>query len=64
MTDRDMPTPPNNQSEAGGATHSDHDYRAITWDEGEPMDEWHYTHRRAWILQNELLEKGHPDLVN
>jgi hypothetical protein len=59
-----MPDPPDNQAEAASSSGSDHDYRMIEWDEGKPLDEWHYTHRRAWILQNELLEKGHPDLVN
>jgi len=54
---------PDNQAEAGGAT-TDIDYRSVSWDEGEPPEEWHYSHRRAWILENELLEKGHPDLVN
>jgi uncharacterized protein (DUF111 family) len=65
MTDgSDMPDPPDNQKEAAGSSGSDHDYRMIEWDEGTPLSEWHYTHRRAWILQNELLERGHPDLVN
>lgn len=60
----DMPDPPDNQQEAGNATSRNHDYRMIEWDEGKPLEEWHYTSRRAWILQTQLLEKGHPDLVN
>jgi hypothetical protein len=53
-----------NERPGGNAQANDPDYREIEWDEGVPMSEWHYTHRRAYILETELLEKGHPGLVN
>lgn len=56
----------------------DHDYREIDYpkqDDYEPggpnegeeypsMADWHYAQRRAYILENHLLDKGHPDMVN
>lgn len=42
----------------------DYDYMEIEPPSGEDPVEWHYSHRRAWILKNEVLEKGSVEAVN
>lgn len=41
-----------------------YDYAQIEPPTGEDPVEWHYSHRRAWILKNEILAKGAVELVN
>lgn len=42
----------------------DYDYSKIEPPSGEDPTEWHFSHRRAWILENEVLAKGGVEQVN
>ena len=43
---------------------NDYDYMRIEPPTGEDPKEWHYSHRRAYILKNEILQKGSVEAVN
>lgn len=43
---------------------SELDYREIDYDTGKPKSEWGHAARRAYILEQHLEEKGHPELIN
>lgn len=43
---------------------TDIDYRNVSYDTSKPPEEWSYQARRAYILEQELLVRGHPDNVN
>lgn len=43
---------------------SDLDYREIDYPTDKPRSEWGHAARRAYILEQELEEVGHPDLIN
>jgi hypothetical protein len=45
-------------------TEQEYDYEAIEWPLGEDPKEWHYSHRRAWILENEIYANGSIEAVN
>ena len=42
----------------------EHDYDSLEPPTDEPREEWHYSHRRAWILEHQVLAKGSLDAVN
>lgn len=42
----------------------DLDYREIDYPTDKPRSEWGHAARRAYILEQELEEVGHPDLIN
>lgn len=42
----------------------DYDYDSLEPPTEEPREEWHHSHRRAWILEHQVLAKGSLDAVN
>lgn len=43
---------------------TDYNYAEIDPDQSKPPEEWHYSHRRAWILEHKILALGSVQSVN
>lgn len=43
---------------------TDYNYAEIDPDTSKAPENWHYSHRRAWILENKILNLGSVEAVN